>query len=534
MKVVRRRAWLEPMPGTRMVGVRPEGRLLLTPLLEVGVTAGGLVVAHEVSQAQAVWALLQHEGRTEVLGRALKVNGRLGREVTLADRDLLELDGAALRYREEAWSEPCAFELEAALVEEPGDRARWLVWADWLLEHGELSTGQRVVAQARTPEPLEGFAPLVAGGGLEVDWRNGFPFALKLACAPGARDLGVLLSVLGLPSLRFLHTLEVDVASFVRRPRPEVPSAVLQVQAAAAGVLSTLCREGLPSLRRLVLGPLWEGVPLSPRGAEGPFSPALEWLAAQERSLEPPEKRRLAAAPEGGGSSVGGAVASMERSAAREGERSSARDSLAPVERGAAREDERSLSGATRAPMERGAAREGGRGSEDASAAPTFERAAARDGERTSAEGSRAQTKLEEAAAREAGRASVPGAVAGVAPSGLRSAADPLARACPRLRGAGPGLGRAQTPRLRALWLEPVEAAQPRIPLQPGLRQDLGGIRLEFLEVGWAAVPALVAASAGAQLNGAPFGFGDLRMLREGDVLDGGHGLVFRVGVEWA
>ncbi|MCC6332372.1 MAG: FHA domain-containing protein [Myxococcales bacterium] len=150
-------------------------------------------------------------------------------------------------------------DLEAAIAERPDDSARVRVWADWLLDHGD-PFGEHLLAPAPSDFVLEGLAPLVKDGRLELDWQHGLIRVARLRCINDATysNVELLARLLSLRAARWMSELVVDLSTWV------MPSAT-RLQLDAAAVLRGLVSgPALPALRRLSLGYVVEQLPHSP------------------------------------------------------------------------------------------------------------------------------------------------------------------------------------------------------------------------------------------------------------------------------
>lgn len=112
--------------------------------------------------------------------------------------------------------------IEAQVLDDIDDDARWQVWADWLLERGQ-QLGQVMLGApldtATRARSLGAWSRRWSDGFLDLDWWKGFPRRAVLraptAVARAADRPAVLLAqLLEAPTFRFLRHLEVDVASF--------------------------------------------------------------------------------------------------------------------------------------------------------------------------------------------------------------------------------------------------------------------------------------------------------------------------------
>lgn len=191
--------------------------------------------------------------------------------------DELQLGTTRLRFGAEApVEEP---RLVEAIARDPDDEAAWLVWADWLLDHGD-PRGERI-AQARGKGRLDHLGwlgPLgdaFISGGLEIDWHLGFVRRAVLRKVPAADELDwrfAVSTLLQLPLSRFARELTVDVPRFTRAPRARARADVVE----ALGYVAAL--PAIPStLERLTLGCLV--------GERAPAVPVPEALAARAPRL---------------------------------------------------------------------------------------------------------------------------------------------------------------------------------------------------------------------------------------------------------
>jgi uncharacterized protein (TIGR02996 family) len=149
-------------------------------------------------------------------------NGVRVRDAEVRQGDVVELpNGVALRV----WLTPPPpgnAELERAVLDDLDDDARWLVWGDWLLEHGD-PTGARVTGAGADTEDdarlLGSLATAWRQGWFDVDWHHGFPRRLVVRApgpvAPRGETPAMLVErALEAPACRFVRHLEVDPASF--------------------------------------------------------------------------------------------------------------------------------------------------------------------------------------------------------------------------------------------------------------------------------------------------------------------------------
>jgi uncharacterized protein (TIGR02996 family) len=149
-------------------------------------------------------------------------------------------------------------ELEAAVTERPDDAARIRVWADWLLEHGD-PFGEHLLADQPAPFVLEGLAPLVRDGKLELDWHHGLIRAAKLRCINDATysNVEVLARLLALRAARWIRELIVDLSTWV------LPSAARLQLDAGAVLRGLISGPRLVRLQKLSLGYVADTLPWS-------------------------------------------------------------------------------------------------------------------------------------------------------------------------------------------------------------------------------------------------------------------------------
>lgn len=116
--------------------------------------------------------------------------------------------------------------LEAAIARAPEERAGYLVYADWLQQHGEprgelIAVQHALVATPRDPalrareaalfaehgdRLLGPLGPLARGGEVRIDWRCGFVRSLDLGSRlEGGLPVVALAALLAHPSLQFVH-----------------------------------------------------------------------------------------------------------------------------------------------------------------------------------------------------------------------------------------------------------------------------------------------------------------------------------------
>ncbi len=108
-----------------------------------------------------------------------------GEGVALLHQDVLELaPGLPFVFlQREQLPEARSDALEAAIAENPGDAARWQVYANWLLEH-RSPLGEAMIRDAPAPERrgrmLGALAMMHDLGACEIEWRFGLPAKLVL------------------------------------------------------------------------------------------------------------------------------------------------------------------------------------------------------------------------------------------------------------------------------------------------------------------------------------------------------------------
>ncbi len=190
------------------------------------------------------------------------VNGRRVHRHPLVHGDTLWLYEALLVFLEA----PAARhdELEARVDEDPDDAARVQVWADWLLEHGD-PLGEHLLAEQPADFVLDGLAPLVKEGRLELEWKHGLIHTARVRCINDATysDVELVARFLSLRVARWTRELTVDLSTWV------MPSANRIQQDAAAVLRGLLTGPHLPRLERLSFGYFAEPLP------ESSYLPAL-------------------------------------------------------------------------------------------------------------------------------------------------------------------------------------------------------------------------------------------------------------------
>jgi uncharacterized protein (TIGR02996 family) len=182
------------------------------------------------------------------------VNGRRIHRHPLVHGDTLWLYDALLVFLETPQLRHV--ELEAALDNDPDDRARVQVYADWLLEQGD-SLGDHLLGKASPERVLEGLEVLVREGRLELIWKHGLLHTARVRCINDATysDVELVARLVSLPVARWLRELTIDLSTWV------VPSAN-RIQQDAAAVLRGLVQgPRLPRLERLSFGYFSEPLP---------------------------------------------------------------------------------------------------------------------------------------------------------------------------------------------------------------------------------------------------------------------------------
>jgi uncharacterized protein (TIGR02996 family) len=134
--------------------------------------------------------------------------------------------------------EPHDRALEAAIANAPEDLGGYLVYADWLQQHGEPRGELIVVQHALASAPHDAalrareatlfaehgdrlLGPLALVGDARIDWHCGFVRALDLGTSLSTITPELLEALLAHPSLRFVHRF----AGIVGSDTPLVPLA---------------------------------------------------------------------------------------------------------------------------------------------------------------------------------------------------------------------------------------------------------------------------------------------------------------------
>ncbi len=184
------------------------------------------------------------------------LNGRRVHRQALVHGDTLWLYDVLLVFLEaapETGSGP-----EAHLDQNPDDPNQVKVWADWLLERGD-PLGEHLLAAEPADAALDGLAPLVKEGRLELGWRHGLIHTARLRCINDATysDVELIARFLSLRVARWTRELTVDLSTWV------MPSANRVHQDAAAVLKGLLTGPHLPLLERLSFGYFAEPLPPS-------------------------------------------------------------------------------------------------------------------------------------------------------------------------------------------------------------------------------------------------------------------------------
>ncbi len=184
------------------------------------------------------------------------LNGRRVHRHTLIHGDTLWLYDALLVFLEM----PPGTETsgpEKHLDENPDDRARVQVWADWLLERGD-PLGEHLLAREPTDVSLDGLSSMVKDGRLELVWKHGLIHTARLRCINDATysDVELIARFLSLRVARWTRELTVDLSTWV------MPSANRIHQDAASVLKGLLTGPHLPALERLSFGYFTE--PIAP------------------------------------------------------------------------------------------------------------------------------------------------------------------------------------------------------------------------------------------------------------------------------
>lgn len=220
------------------------------PTVKVG-RRGAELVFDSPRVAKAQCAFVNDGGRWLVEDLASTggtfLNGRRVHRHTLAHGDTVWLAEALLVFLEHPPPPPSR--AEAHVDEDPGELHRVHVWADWLQERGD-PLGEHLLAAQPSPLALEGLAPLVSEGRLELEWKHGLVEAARLRCINDATysDVELLARFLSLRVARWTRRLTVDLSTWV------MPSANRILQDSAAVLRGLLTGPHLPLLEELSFG----------------------------------------------------------------------------------------------------------------------------------------------------------------------------------------------------------------------------------------------------------------------------------------
>ncbi len=144
--------------------------------------------------------------------------------------------------------------MEQAIIDEPADDQRWLVYADWLLERG-APLGERMMHH-RASDDLRWLGPLArmaAEGECQITWHRGLPSRAVLRHLNDRAALDhALANLIADPFFRFLRGLELDLSSFDRTPTRA---------SWAMCVLDLIGIDSLPMLESVTIGPGQQGKP---------------------------------------------------------------------------------------------------------------------------------------------------------------------------------------------------------------------------------------------------------------------------------
>jgi hypothetical protein len=187
------------------------------------------------------------------------LNGRRVHRHTLVHGDTLWLYDALLVFLEMPPSTSSSGSVpEGQLDQEPDDASRVQVWADWLLERGD-PLGEHLLSPAPSDAVLDGLAPLVKDGRLELVWRHGLIHTARLRCINDATysDVELIARFLSLRVARWTRELTVDLSTWV------MPSANRIHQDAASVLKGLLTGPHLPALEHLSFGYFHEPLPPS-------------------------------------------------------------------------------------------------------------------------------------------------------------------------------------------------------------------------------------------------------------------------------
>ncbi len=179
------------------------------------------------------------------------VNGRRTGHARLRHGDAVWMDEVLLVFLEHPTVTNA--QIERAIDERPDDTARLKVWADWLLDHDD-PLGEHLLASEPSPSVLEGLAPMVASGQVELEWQHGVLIAARIRCVDDAtwRTVELVVRLVSLRVARWLRALTVDVSTWV------IPSSARLQLEFSAMVRGLLNGPALPCLRTVSFGYLTE------------------------------------------------------------------------------------------------------------------------------------------------------------------------------------------------------------------------------------------------------------------------------------
>lgn len=192
---------------------------------------------------------LVREGSAWALAGPATVNGARRERHELRPGDVVSVSGRAVVFLSSPEAPRSA--AEAHLDEAPGDPDAVHVWADWLLEHGD-PLGEHLLAATPDPRVLEGLAPVVEQGALELGWRHGLIERAAFRCTEPASwtDHLPLLRFLSLRVAKWTRSLTIDLV-----PWAGATSGQLERHVAIA-LRTLLTGPRLPRLEHLSFGEL--------------------------------------------------------------------------------------------------------------------------------------------------------------------------------------------------------------------------------------------------------------------------------------
>lgn len=230
------KAWIERVapPGERIE--LPDGRASIV----FGRTNRATLVLDE-PRLSARHCELSFDGtfwRLRDLGSELgtRVNGaELAHPRALFNGDVIELGSVRLRFADDLPRDDPA--LLEAITRDPDQEEPWLVFADWLQDHGD-PLGERITRArlGNPPDHLPWLGPLwdhFVAGEVEIDWHLGFVRRATLRPVMGRlpfdwRD--VVSTLVNLRVGRFVRELSIDVPRLEGARIPAVPKHVAEAQ----------------------------------------------------------------------------------------------------------------------------------------------------------------------------------------------------------------------------------------------------------------------------------------------------------------